>query len=172
MALWAIPVNKISKLWRRACNEIKVLFSPVNKINTDYLCQHTKNKNKKSLCVHWEKGGERERGRPVDFIISRARVSVSTKNQFEGNLALQRVNSLRKKGTSKLRALWVANTTYPPGFWWLLTNCSKIGIRSSILHLIYKTKVNLIVSKSELYWATISKIWALISLMILNNLSK
>ena len=120
------------------------------------------------VCALRESG----RDRPLDFIISRARVSVSTKNQFEGNLALQRVNSLRKKGTSKLRALWAANTTYPPGFCRLLTNYSKIGIRSSILHLIHKTNVNLIVSKSELYWAIICKIWALISLMILNNLSK
>ena len=48
---------------------------------------------------------ERVRDRPLDFSISRARVSVSTKNQFEGNSALQQVNSLRKKGTSKLQAL-------------------------------------------------------------------
>ena len=156
MALWAIPVNKISKLWWRACNEIEVLFSPVNKINTNYLCQ---------VSTHIKK--------EIDLWISSSHVpEQSTNNQFEGNSALQRVNSLRKKGTSKLRALWAANTTYPPGFWRLLTNCSKIGIRSSILHLIHKTKVNLIVIKSELYWTTISKIWALISLMILNNLSK
>ena len=51
------------------------------------------------MCALRERGRERERerDRPLDFIISRARVSVSTKNQFEGNSALQRIRKLRRK---------------------------------------------------------------------------
>lgn len=75
------------------------------------------------------------RNRPSDFITSRAKGSVSRNNQLEGISTEQRLNSLIRKGTSKERALWAIHNMWPPGIWWLLTNWSKIGINSFILHV-------------------------------------
>lgn len=70
---------------------------------------------------------------PFASINLRARGRVSRNSQSEGMLMEHRLNSLHRKGTSKVRPLWATNKAIPPGISRLLTYRTRIGIKSFIL---------------------------------------